>query len=158
MCVCEHNVCLPTGILGLAQFETCSGDSILQMGCSGVEKLSFTAGQSVEFNIALSHQGAIDNCFNQSIRRVSLFKNEISIVECSNTSCTTSLDPRVKVTRSMGRFDIAIMLRDLSTSNSGTYVANADIRRPSNLMQVCIFKNFSLNVVDPTGTPISHTT
>ena len=123
-----------------------------------MEELSFTAGQSVEFNIALSHQGAIDNCFNQSIQRVSLFKNEISIVECSNTSCTTSLDPRVKVTRSMGRFDIAIMLRDLSTNNSGTYIAYADIRRPSNLMRVCIVKNFSLNVVDPTGTPISHTT
>ena len=51
-------------IIGPAQFETCSGDenmNTLQTGsCSGTEKLLSTVGQSVEFNIALSHQGTMN--------------------------------------------------------------------------------------------------
>lgn len=39
-------------ISGLAQSERCSGDSIPQVGYSGVEHLSSTVGQSAEFNIA----------------------------------------------------------------------------------------------------------
>ena len=133
----------------------CSGDSIPQVGCSGAEKLSSTAGQSAEFNVALTNQGAIENCFNQSIQMVSLLKNGSPIVECSNISCQYS-DPRVpNVTRSMGRFSITIALHNLNTRDSGTYVAIAYIRMPSNNFQLNIFKNFSLNVVDPAGTPVS---
>ena len=119
-----------------------------------MEKLSSTVGQLVEFNIALSHQGTVGNCFNQSIQTVSFHKDasKTLLVECSNTSCS-SLDPRLKVIRSVGGFDITISLRNLNKSDSGSYIASAsaDIRRPSNSMRMCISKNFSLSVIDTTG-------
>ena len=126
--------------------------NIPQVGCSGVEKLSSTVGQLVEFNIALSHLGTVDNCFNQSIQTVSFHKDasKTLLVECSNAGCS-SLDPRLKVIRSVGGFDITISLRNLNKSDSGNYFASADIRRPSNSMRVCISKNFSLSVIDTTG-------
>ena len=72
------------------------------------------------------------------------------LVKCSNASCS-SLHPRLKVIRSVGGFDITISLRNLNKSDSGNYIASADIRRPSNSMRVCISKNFSLRVIDTTG-------
>ena len=141
-------------VVGLAQFERCSGDDITQVGCSGVEKLSAIAGQSVEFNIALSHLDTVDNCFNQSIVMVSVHKigSAIPVVECSNVSCSTSGNPRLSTTRSaLNKFNITISLNNLSPRDSGNYSASADIRRPSDSMRVFIFKNFSLSVVDSTG-------
>ena len=76
--------------------------------------------------------------------------SKILLVVCSDANCS-SLDPRLKVIRSVGGFDITISLHNLNKSDSGNYIASADIRRPSDTMRVCIFKNFSLNVVDPAG-------
>ena len=104
-----------------------------QTGCSGTEKLSSTVGQSIEFNIALSLQGTVDNCFNQSILALSLRKNvsgsEAVLVECSNISCNLD-NPRLKVTRSVDRFSITVSLHNLDKNDSGNYIATADIRRP----------------------------
>ena len=56
------------------------------------------------------------------------------------------------MSRFVGTFNITVVLYNLNISDSGTYVAIADIRRPSNNQRVTItFKNFSLNVVDPMG-------
>lgn len=97
-----------------------------------MEHLLSTVGQSAEFNIALISHRVVDNsCFNQSIQVVTLLKNGSPIVKCSNTSCL-SHDPRVNVSRFMGTFNITVILHNLNTSDSGTYVAIADIRRPSN--------------------------
>ena len=150
MCICV------TIFVGPAQFETCPGDgniSTPQMGCSGIEELSSTVGQSVDFNIALSHQSTVDNCFNQSIQAISLQKNgsEALLVECSDTTCTNFDDQRLKVTRSVDTFSITVTVYNLDKSDIGNYIATADIRRPSNNMRVYIFKNFSLDVVDATG-------
>lgn len=142
-------------LIGPAQFERCSGDNIPQVGCSGMKELSSTAGESVAFNVALTHQQAIDNCFNQGIQMVSFLKNGSPFVMCSSITCEIH-DPRVNVVRSVDRFNITIVLHNLTTSDSGAYVAIADIRRPSNNMRVDTFKNFSLNVVDHIGTLISH--
>ena len=134
---------------GPAQFEKCSGDYIPQVGCSGVEKLPAIVGQSVEFNIALSHQGTVANCFNQSIVMVSIHKNgsTIPVVECSNVSCSISGNPRLSITRSAPYiFSISMSLNNLNKSDSGNYIASADIRIPSNARSVRIFKNFSLAV------------
>ena len=157
MCVCVGTINLS---VGLAQFETCSGDENMntpQTGCSETEKLSSTMGQSVEFNIALSLQGTIDNCFNQSIQALSLRKNvngsEAVLVECSNISCNFD-NPRPKETRSMDRFSIAVSLHNLDKNDSGNYIATAEIRRPSNKsnMRANIYKCFSLpDVADPAG-------
>ena len=110
MCICI------TIFVGPAQFETCPGDrnvSIPQMGYSGIEELSSTVGQSVDFNIALSHQSTVDNCFNQSIQAISLQKNgsEALLVECSDTICNNFDDQRLKVTRSVDTFSITVTLR-----------------------------------------------
>ena len=72
------------------------------------------------------------------------------LVVCSDAGCN-SLDLRLKVIRSVGGFDITISLHNLDKSDSGNYIASADIRRPSNNMRLLIFKNFSLSVVDPAG-------
>ena len=156
--MCGNKCAMLTYIsVGLAQFETCSRDENMntpQTGCSGTEKLSSTVGQSVEFNIALSLQGTIDNCFNQSIQALSLHKNvngsEAVLVECSNISCNFD-NPRLKVTRSVDRFSITVSLHNLDKNDSGNYIATADIRRPSNNMKVYIYKCFSLDVADPAG-------
>ena len=151
MCICV------TIFVGPAQFETCPGGgniSTPQMGCSGIEKLSSTVGQSVDFNIALSHQSTVDNCFNQSIQAISLQKNgsEALLVECSDTTCNNFDNQRLKVTSSVDTFSITVTLRNLDKSDIGNYIATADIRRPSNNMRVHIFKHsVSLDVVDPTG-------
>ena len=163
-CVCVHtcvqDVCVGVSVLhvniGPVLFETCEGDENVhtpQMGCYRTEKLSSRVGQSVEFHIALSQQGTIDNCFNQTIQTLLLSKNingsETVLVECSNISCNFD-NPRLKVTRSVGRFSIVVSLHDLDKSNSGSYSATAQIRRPSNNIWVHILKHFSLDVADPT--------
>ena len=70
----------------------------LQTGsCSGTEKLLSTVGQSVEFNIALSHQGTMNICFNHSIQSLSLSKNingsdsRAVLLECSNIKFLVTL-------------------------------------------------------------------
>ena len=72
---CMQDVCVGVSVLhvntGPVLFETCEGDENVntpQMGYSRTEKLSSRVGQSVEFHIALSQQGTIDNCFNQTIQ------------------------------------------------------------------------------------------
>ena len=109
--------------------------------------LSSSVGQSAKFNIALTNQGATDNCFDQLIQMITLLKNGSPIVECSNISCQ-SLDPRVNVIRSVGTFNITIALHNLNANDSGSYVTIADVRMPSSNMQFCIYKIFSLNIVD----------
>ena len=71
-------------------------------------------------------------------------------MECSNISCNFD-NPRLKVTRSMGRFSIVVSLHDLDKSDSGSYSATVQIRRPSKNIQVHMFKHCSLDVADPTG-------
>lgn len=137
-----------------AQFETCSGNNIPQVGCSREEKLSTEVGESVAFNIALTHQRTTNNnCFNQFIQMVTFFKSEnangalTELAACSNTICVTR-DSRINVTRSVDEFGITIVLDNLSSRDSGSYVAVADIRAPTNNMRIEIFKNFSLTVND----------
>ena len=48
----------------------------------------------------------------------------------------------------MDEFGITIVLDNLSSRDSGSYVAVADIRAPTNNMRIEIFKNFSLTVND----------
>ena len=52
----------------------------------------------------------------------------------------------VNVSRTPNEFDITITLNNLTEADSGDYVAIADIRRPTNNMRVCIYKNFTLEV------------
>lgn len=142
-----------------AVFQTCSGEDntdMAQQGCPEIESLpSQQEGQTVEFNIALTHDvGPSKNCFNQSIQMVTFRKADSldSLVECTNTSC--QVDQRVNITR-MNTFDIIITMSNLTLADSGNYVTIADIRRPTNSMRVCIYKNFSLTVLenpDPTMT------
>ena len=116
-----------------------------QQGCSGIESLTSEVGQSVEFNIALTHEGSPENCNNQDIQGIEFRKAGSSdiLAKCSNTSCTPS---ELNYSRTGNNFDITVTLSNLTLADNGSYAAVADIRRPSNMMRVCIYKNFSLNV------------
>ena len=107
---------------------------------------------NLNLKVIFSH-GKLSQILGDPVQTTVSFCKDASktlLVECSNANCS-SLDPRLKVIRSVGRFDITISLHNLNKSDSGNYIASADIRRPSNMMRVCIFKNFSLNVIDPAG-------
>ena len=135
-----------------AVFQICSGDgnmNIPQRGCSGIESVTSVEGQSVEFNIALTHEGSPENCNDQDIQGIEFRKDDSTniLAKCSNTSCTPS---ELNYSRIVNKFDITITLSNLT---SGTYTAVADIRRPSNMMVYYIYKNFSLIVRKPGKIP-----
>ena len=135
--------------IGEAMFETCSGDHIPQVGCNGTEMLTANVGGQVVFNVALTNNGSAVNCFNQSIQMVTLQKagSNTPLMECSNISCNSHGNTRVIESRGTPNgFDINITLDNLETMDTGMYTVTADIRRPSNMMRVCIYKNFSLMV------------
>ena len=69
---------------------------------------------------------------------------------CSSIVCEI-YDTRVNVVRFAVEFNTTVVLHNLSSGDSGTYVAVADVRAPSNNMRTDTFKNFSLNI-DHRGT------
>ena len=138
--------------IGEAKFEICSGEDNVhkpQEGCNGTENLTANEGGSVVFNVALTNDGNTTNCFNQSIQMVTLRRADstVSLMECSNISCSPENDPKVNASRGTPNgFDINITLYNLEMADEGMYTVTADIRRPSNMMRVCIYKNFFLTV------------
>ena len=148
-----YNVCVHTDP---AVFQTCSGDgnmNIPQKGCSERESLTTQEGQQVMFNIALTHQGPEENCHNQTIQSIEFRRDDGSsnfTIMCFSGSCNPEQSPRLNVLRT-SKFNITITLSGLMQNDSGRYTALADIRRPSNNMRVCIYKNFSLNVLESTS-------
>ena len=121
-------------------------------GCIDTESLTSQEGQPVEFNIALEHSNAGESCHNQLIQMITFRKvnSPVSImIECSNSSCQPMNHPRLSVSRGSteSMFNINITLNNLTLDDTGNYTAIADIRKPSNNMRVCIYKNFTL-VVD----------
>ena len=136
-------------------FQTCEGDNIPQKGCSGLEMLNATIGESVDFNIVLVHGGESESCNNQFIQMILLFKNDspsrITLTDCRpNSACShnVSLMNRLKVSRTPNEFNINVTLNNLTVADSGNYSAVADIRRPPNSMRVCMYKHFTLNVLE----------
>ena len=135
-------------------FQTCVGDNIPQRGCSDTEMLNATIGESVNFNIVLVHDGESESCNNQFIQMISLFKNDgpsrITLTDCPNSACShnVSLMNRLNVSRTPNQFNIIVTLNNLTVADSGSYSAVADIRRPPNSMRMCMYKNFTLNVLE----------
>ena len=137
-----------------AMFQTCSGYNIPQKGCSGTEMLNVTIGESVDFNIVLVHGNESERCNDQFIQMISLFKNDgpsrITLTDCPNSACShnVSLMNRLNVWRTQNEFDIIVTLKKLTAADNGSYSAVADIRRPPNSTRVCMYKNFTLNVLE----------
>ena len=135
-------------------FQTCSGENVPQNGCSGTELLNATIGESVDFNIVLVHDGENESCNNQFIQMISLFKidgpSRTTLTDCPSSACShnVALMNRLKVSRTPNEFDITVTLKNLTVADSGNYSAVADVRSPPNRMRVCMYKNFTLNVLE----------
>ena len=137
-------------------FQTCEGNSnVPQRGCSETEMLNATIGKSVAFNIVLVHDGENESCEDQFIQMISLFKTDGSssrrtLTDCPSSACShnVALMNRLKVSRTPNEFDITVTLKNLTVADSGNYSAVADVRSPPNRMRVCMYKNFTLNVLE----------
>ena len=146
MCV---YVCVHT-FLGPAQFSTCENGRNPQGGCLGSDMLNpSTEDQSVTFDVSVMHRNASLYCFTQVIRVVTLEKDGEVLVRCSVEGCMpiNGNGSRFNFSETMREFNTTmIMLEEPKVSDSGVYVAIADIRRPSDNVRMCIYKNFSLTV------------
>ena len=136
-------------------FQTCEGNNIPQRGCSETEMLNATIGESVDFNIVLVHDGENESCEDQFIQMISLFKTDGSssrrtLTDCPGSACSHNVDlmDRLNVSRTLNKFDIIVTFKNLTAADSGNYSAVADIRTPPNRMRVCMYKNFTLNVLE----------